>query len=127
MDPIPIEYRSVIRYNREWQVIICLQCDGHAAIGRSQLKRHLHASHGFSGKDYKPLIKALDSSNVPILQCLDDFPRPMNDSAPIEDLRINNGLKCNQCGFLSTSQHIMRRHIRDEKQKILTDNPSNRS
>jgi len=77
VDPIPIEYRSLIRYNQEWQALICLKCDGHAAVGRATLGRHLHDAHGLSAKDYKPLIKALDTSGVSPLPSLDDFPNTM--------------------------------------------------
>ena len=124
IDPVPIEYRSLVRYNQEWQAIICLKCDGHAAVGGGKLTRHLHVTHSLSAKDYKPLIKALNESGVPILQSLNQFPRPMNDSHPIEGLHIIKGLKCNQCGFLTMSPQVMRQHVYNEKIKLQEESPS---
>src|SRR5262245_11873314 len=117
-NPVPSEYHSLIRYNRQWQAIICFQCKGHAAVGRKNLIQHLRETHHLTVKDYKPLIQALDASGVPILQSLDEFPRPINDSVPVEELSILKGLKCNHCGFLSTSMQVMRAHTYNEKQKV---------
>jgi hypothetical protein len=124
MNPVPIEYRSLIGYNHEWHALICFKCEGHSAIGRSSLVRHLRGLHGLNSKDYKPLIQALDESGVSFLQSLEDFPRPMNDSIPIDELSILKGLECNQCGFLSTSASVMRKHIYNEKMKFQKENPT---
>lgn len=53
--------------------------DGHATVGRGQLKGDLHEIHELNTKDYKPLIKALDASGVAMLQSLGDVPCPTND------------------------------------------------
>ena len=67
MNPVPVEYQSIIKYNREWQAIICLQCNGHTAVRRQHLTRHLRDTHGLNLNDYKPLINALNTSSLPIL------------------------------------------------------------
>lgn len=59
---------------------------GHAGVGRNNLGRHLHGAHGLGSKDYKPLLRALDASKAPILPSLDEFPHPLDGSAPIDDL-----------------------------------------
>jgi hypothetical protein len=123
INPVPIEYRSLIRYDEQWHAIICLKCDGPAAVGRRQLTRHFYSIHGLNAKDYKPLIHALDASGYPMLQTLDEFPCPINDSTPIDGLPILNGLKCNHCGFLSTSAAVMKTHIYNEKQSIRKQDP----
>ena len=57
-----------------------------------------------------------------MLLTLDEFPCPINDSAPIEELPILKGLKCKECEFLSTSIAVMQKHIYSEKQKLHKEN-----
>lgn len=116
-NPVAVEYRSLIQYDREWQAIICPQCNGHATVGHRNLCRHFHDIHDLTSKDYKLLIKALNVSQLPMIRSLDQFSTPLNDSAPIKSLPIHAGAKCNHCGFLTTSSAIMKKHIQYEKKR----------
>lgn len=118
MNPIPIEYRSLLQYNEQWQALICVQCNGGSAVGREGLNRHLRDIHGLKAKDYNPLLASLDSSRLSILQSLEQFPRPLDNSDPIEGLRISKGLKCLHCGFSTPSSGVMDKHISKERKDM---------
>ena len=112
MNPIPIEFQSLFRYEERWQVLICIDC-GHGVISTSLIK-HLRGIHQMKKKEYSPFTQAI--SSLPIIDKADDFPRPLNDSPPIDGIRIHQGYKCNHCDDMLTvnkphmGTHIFNKH-----------------
>src|SRR5215471_16620194 len=119
IDPIPIDHQHIMRYDPQWHALICLKCKIPSGVGRHNLHRHFNEIDRLKANDYKPILDALDTSGLPILQSLDRFPRPPNNSIPIEGLPIQNGVKCKPCGYLSTSAKVMKMHITDETREVL--------
>ena len=65
-------------------------------------------------KEYSPFTQAI--SSLPIIDKTDDFPHHLNDSPPIDGIRIQQGYKCNHCDDMLTvnkiymSKHIFNKH-----------------
>ena len=54
----PSVYRSIVQYNSEFKVLICVQC--HSALARFTLARHFRRVHNLKKMDYKPILDAVD-------------------------------------------------------------------
>src|SRR6266496_5827977 len=94
---------NIIPYEEMWQVLICRDC--HVAVPTKSLTRHLRDAHKLKAKDYKPLLDAI--SNLPACQTIEEYPRPLNDSLPIDDLLAYPGYQCAHCDdLLSKSETI---------------------
>jgi hypothetical protein len=107
---IPLEYQDLIRYDPESQIVIYIK-DCNAAIAGQALRRHLHDIHKMSAKQYKPLLKAISKSKLPVRQNISDFPRPSNDSSPVQGLKIHDGYQCTLCLHeLTTSENMAIAH-----------------
>ena len=94
----------LLNINLSFDIIIYSKSSFLFNVNMVLLQSNVRASidiHRLKGKDYKPLIQALDSSNLPMLLYFNEFPSPMNDSPLIKDLPILQGFKCNHCQFLS--------------------------
>jgi hypothetical protein len=106
---IPLKYQDLIRYDPEWQILICTK-DCNTAIAGQSIKRHLHRTHHMNAKQYKPLIKAI--STLTVCQNISDFPRPPNGSPLIQGLKVLHGYQCTLCpNYLTTSEVIAMRHV----------------
>ena len=111
-DVIPIEYQSLVRYEEQWQVLICLPPCGHAIASKS-LIRHLRSRHQMKRRDYRSLTQII--SSLPMIEKPEEFPRPLNNSSLIEGLPIHKGYKCNHCdNMLTQSEAVMKTHIFNE-------------
>jgi hypothetical protein len=108
-EPIPLQYQNLIRYDPEWQVLLCIK-DCNTTIAARSLKRHLHKVHDMSAKQYKPLLKAI--SKLPVRQTIQDFPHPPNGSPLVQGLKIHEGYQCSICPHeLTTSRDVATRHV----------------
>ena len=96
---------SVIRYDETWQVSICTKCK--IGVNGDFLKKHLAESkhHCYRKIQWGPILKALKDKPQP--RSKDDFPRPPNGIAPIEDLHVWDGFVCDICGYIITSKSAM--------------------
>jgi Orsellinic acid/F9775 biosynthesis cluster protein D len=104
MNPIPTEFQSLLRYDEQWHVLICIK---HKYVVMSDyLIRHLRNEHSLRKKDYAPLILAV--SKLPTIEDPKDLLSPLNDSSPIEDIAIHDGYSCDHCvEMLTTSKSLM--------------------
>src|SRR6266513_1212005 len=70
-------------------------------------------------KEYLPLTQAV--SSLPIIDKTDDFPRPLNDSPPIDDIHIHQGYKCNHCiDVLTVNKTHMSKHVFNKHRDVHT-------
>ena len=106
---IPIEYQHLIRYEPEYAVLICRPCK--MAVGKKGLPRHLRERHMISPQERKSLIAALDS--LSIIESEESFPQLADRSEPIKGLDIHNAYKCNSCKFITKSDQLIRRPVRN--------------
>lgn len=112
MNPIPIEFQSLFRYDERWQILICLTCKH--AVTKKALKIHLREIHSLKMKEYSPLLLAV--SSLPTIENSNDFPIPLHDSSPVDGLAISTGFKCNNCEEMSSvskshvSTHVFNKH-----------------
>ena len=70
-------------------------------------------------KEYSLLTQAI--LLLPIIDKAYDFPRPLNDSPPIDRIRIHQGYKCNHCeDMLRVNEAYMHTHIFNKHRGIRT-------
>src|SRR5436190_5927295 len=55
INPIPIEFQSLFRYEERWQVLIYFNC-GHSVTSKGLIK-YLHGIHQIKEKEYSPLTQ----------------------------------------------------------------------
>lgn len=100
----------MFRYDERWRVLICRQCQAAVSGAKPTLSRHLHNKHGMGHKEYKPLIEAV--STLSCCEDKDQFPDPLDDTPPIEGLRIYPGYRCKHCkDYKSRSEDIIKKHV----------------
>ena len=116
---IPPQFQALFRYDEQWKVLICRQHQ--VAVPLKSLPGHLRSEHQINHVESKLLMQAL--SAVPCCQTKQEFPQPLNGSAPILDLEIIDGFQCPHCGdeditenpanagALSQSEEVVRRHM----------------
>jgi Orsellinic acid/F9775 biosynthesis cluster protein D len=124
MNPIPTKFQSLLRYDEQWHVLICIK---HKYVVMSNyLIRHLRDEHSLRKKDYAPLILAV--SKLPTIEDPKDLPTPLNDSTPIKDIAIYDGYSCDHCvEMLTTSKSLMLQHVFKAHPAIqISDNPAYR-
>ena len=115
-DPPPLHPDAIIRYDEQWQVSICRPCE--IGVNGNTLKFHLtNKRHGYRKRGWGPILDALKDRPQP--RSINDFPRPPNGIPPIPDLKIWDGFVCNVCGFIITSEQIMKYQHRKEHKEIL--------
>ena len=73
-----------IRYEARWQVLICRPCQAAVCGAKTALIRHLRSKHHMSFRDYRPLVDAV--SALPCCSAKAQFPCPLDDGPPIDDL-----------------------------------------
>jgi hypothetical protein len=103
-------YTPFIEYNHQHRVAICSPCGtGHT---KKNLKRHLCGRpHSLKKYQWRPILDAL--KDKPLLESHAHFPRPSNGSRPVPHLKIGDGYQCDICGFVVTSQQVMKgRHAK---------------
>ena len=104
---IPNQYQSIIRYDEQWHVVICLQCN--AGVAKRSFKRHMQGIHKMKHKEYHHLLQLI--SDLPVVEKPQTFPPLPNQSTPIVGLKILSGYKCTQCDeYLSQNKHTVAKH-----------------
>lgn len=112
-------FDPVFHYDKKWQVLICRQCQAAVSGAKVTLTRHLRVKHGMGHKEYKPLIEAV--STLPCCEDKEQFPDPLDDSHPIESLRIYPGYRCKHCkDYKSRSEDVMKKHVFNSHQPLRT-------
>ena len=121
-DVIPPEFQSLLRYDRQWQVLVCRV--HRAAVPFKSLFKHLRVEHDIYFREIKSLRAAL--SDVPCCQVREDLPHPNDNQSPIKDLEILKGYGCPHCEdkegpngmdkggdkqALSQNESLVRKHI----------------
>jgi hypothetical protein len=126
MNPIPIEFQSLFHYKERWQVLIYIDYE-HDVTSTSLIKHLRGIHHQMKKKEYLPLTQAI--SSLPIIDKADGFPRLLNDSPPIDDIRIHQGYKCNHCDdMLTVNKTYMGTHISNKHPGVRTSsNPGYQS
>ena len=117
MNPISIEFQSLFRYEERWQVLIYIKCEQN--LISKNLIRHLRDIHQMKRKEYLSFTQAV--SSLPIIDKIDDFPRSLNNSPPIENIRIHQDYKCNHCVdvFIVNKNH-MNKHVFNKHRDVRT-------
>lgn len=94
-NPVPKVIQHLIRYDEEWKVFICVECEHEYAVLYSSLSYHLYKQHGF-GRERIAWVKSL--GRLPHVETEAGYPLPPNGHAPIDGLKVIKGtlpsIKC---------------------------------
>ena len=92
-ETIPLSYRSIVHYDSEFKVLICVQC--HFAFMQSSLVRHFRRAHGLKYDEYKPILDCIANLEMPDKH--DNLLRVPDHLEPRLRLTVVHELRCMIC------------------------------
>src|SRR5436190_1425995 len=97
--------RPLVRCEPQYGAIICLTCNN--GFPKKGIARHL-GGHHIPVNVYGPTVESLQEETL--AKDWSNLSRPINESAPIEGLRVRPGFVCMKCGYQTTSPQVIKRH-----------------
>ena len=105
MDSV-LKNRPLLRCEPGYGAIICLTCNN--AFPKTPIIHHLRRSHHILADLYRPILECFEHETL--AKDWSNLSRPIDGSAPIEGLKIRTGYGCMECGFRTTSDHVIKGH-----------------
>src|SRR5579859_1931482 len=108
-DMIPPLYRSIIHYDTQFNVLICIPCG--TAVCRYSLVRYFSERvHHMKNHEYKPMLNCLTHLNMP--DRYTDLPSVPDYWEPRFGLPVHQGWQCKFCPeFRTAGQQVIQRHM----------------
>ena len=108
MDSILLNNRPLLRCEAEYGVIVCLTCNN--AFPKKPIIHHLRHSHHILANLYRSILESFRHETLAENWSNLSSRRFIDESAPIEGLKIRLGYACMRCGFRTTSDHVIKGH-----------------
>ena len=100
----------LLRCESEYGALFCLTCNN--GFPRKRIIRHLNNRHRFTIDLYRPALRPFECEAL--AEEWKNLLRPVDRSAPIEGLNIHTGYACMRCGLRTTSDHVVKKHLKCE-------------
>lgn len=109
-EPGPVlQERPLLRSEPRYGALVCLQCNNGFPRGPI-LIRHLRRQHRLKADVYRPALRPFE--HEPLAEDWNHLGRPPDESAPIEGLEMRRGFACIRCNHLTTSEDVIRGHLK---------------
>ena len=106
---IPPLYRSIIHYDTQFNVVICIPC-GRAVCRYGMVRHFSERVHKMKKKEYKPIIDCVTHLDMP--DNIDGLPLVPDHLEPRFGLSVHDGWQCKFCPeFRTTGRQMIQRHM----------------
>jgi hypothetical protein len=107
-----LEHRALLRCESQYGAIVCLVCNN--GFPKTSITRHLTGAHRCLSDVYGPILQSFPLRNL--AEDWSKLSRPIDESAPIEGLKIRPGYVCMACGDRTTSDSVIKGHSKCGRQ-----------